>query len=63
MTVRFEPDRSIIEKRWLWEEAAKEAAERLTRLYSRPVLLEFTLMGFRPFLDEPTRGTRAQGTR
>ena len=29
MTVRFEPDKSIVGKRWLWEEAGKEAAERI----------------------------------
>ena len=29
MTVRFEPDKSIADKRGLWEEAGKEAAERI----------------------------------
>jgi phenylacetate-CoA ligase len=29
MTVRFEPDKSIADKRWLWEEAGKKAAERI----------------------------------
>jgi len=29
MTVRFEPDRAIVEQRWRWEEAGKEAAERI----------------------------------
>jgi len=29
MAVRFEPDKSIIDKRWLWEEAGKAAAERI----------------------------------
>jgi phenylacetate-CoA ligase len=29
MTVRFEPDRSIIDKRPLWEKAAKDAANRI----------------------------------
>ena len=29
MTVRFEPDKSIHDKRWVWEETAKQAADRI----------------------------------
>ncbi|OFW14178.1 MAG: hypothetical protein A3H27_18255 [Acidobacteria bacterium RIFCSPLOWO2_02_FULL_59_13] len=29
MTVRFEPDKTLADKRWLWEQAGKEAAERI----------------------------------
>lgn len=29
MTVRFEPEKSIADKRWLWEEAAKAAEDRI----------------------------------
>ena len=32
MTVRFEPDKSIADKRWLWEEAGKEAADRIHKV-------------------------------
>ena len=32
MTVRFEPDKAIVDKRWLWEEAGKEAEERIHKV-------------------------------